>query len=193
MDTQTAFLKLIVGRLEAAGIDYMLTGSLAMAAYAAPRMTRDIDLVVDLDAAAVDRLVELFSDDCVIDDAAVRDAVARRGMVNIIHATWVVKADFIVRKDSEYRRLELSRRRYLDVGGMRVAVVSAEDLLLSKLVWARDSGSELQYGDAAALMRSGEAGVGERLDRDYLQRWAEVLGVSRQLADLLRDRGDEER
>jgi len=35
-------------RLERAGIQYMLTGSIALSYYAQPRMTRDIDLVVEL-------------------------------------------------------------------------------------------------------------------------------------------------
>lgn len=43
MDEQFEFLQLVVARLEAARIPYMLTGSLALAIYALPRMTRDID------------------------------------------------------------------------------------------------------------------------------------------------------
>lgn len=39
---------MVVERLEAAGIEYMLTGSVAMAWYAQPRQTRDIDIVVEL-------------------------------------------------------------------------------------------------------------------------------------------------
>jgi hypothetical protein len=47
MNEQLEFLKLIGSRLDAAGIPYMLTGSMAMSVYVPPRMTRDLDFVVD--------------------------------------------------------------------------------------------------------------------------------------------------
>jgi hypothetical protein len=102
----------------------------------------------------------------------VRDAIARRGMFNVIHAEWIVKADFIVRKDAAYREVELERRPWLEVGGMAIAFVAPEDLILSKLVWGKDSHSELQRNDVRQLVRS----VGD-LDWGYLQTWAAELGV----------------
>ena len=150
----------------------MVTGSLALAVWAIPRMTRDIDVVVDVEAADAQRLSALFADDCVIDEGAVHDAVARRGMFNVIHAEWIVKADFIVRKDTAYRKVELDRRRWLDVAGTTIAFVSPEDLILSKLVWGKDSHSELQRNDVRQLVES----VAD-LDWGYLRRWAVELGV----------------
>jgi hypothetical protein len=47
MDEQLEFVKQIAERLATAGIEYMMTGSMAMAIYASPRMTRDVDVVVD--------------------------------------------------------------------------------------------------------------------------------------------------
>ena len=101
-----------------------------------------------------------------------QDAIARRGMVNVIHAEWVVKADFIVRKDAAYRKVELDRRRWLDVAGTTIAFVSPEDLILSKLVWRKDSHSELQRNDVRHLVESVEG-----LAWGYLQAGAVELGV----------------
>ena len=50
MEEQLEFLRLIAARLHAAGIPYMVTGSLALAVWAVPRMTRDIDVVVEVEA-----------------------------------------------------------------------------------------------------------------------------------------------
>lgn len=172
MDEQLEFLRLIAARLDGAGIPYMVTGSLAVAVWAVPRMTRDIDVVVDVGAADAQRLTGLFADDCVIDPDAVRDAIARRGMFNVIHAEWIVKADFIVRKDTAYRKVELDRRRWVEVAGTAIAFASPEDLILSKLAWSRDSHSELQRKDARQLVESVED-----LDWHYLRTWAEELGV----------------
>jgi hypothetical protein len=56
-------------------------------------------------------------------------------------------------------------------------LVSREDLILSKLAWARDSGSELQLRDVRALLT-------DTVDQDYLQRWAQELEVSHLLERL---------
>ena len=172
MDEQLEFLRLIAARLDAAGISYMVTGSLAQAVWAVPRMTRDIDVVVEVGPADARRFVGLFAGDCVIDEDAVRDAIARRSMFNVIHAEWIVKADFIVRKDAAYRTMELERRRWVQVAGTEIAFVSPEDLILSKLVWGQDSRSELQWNDVRHLV----AAVKD-LDWGYLQTWAAELGV----------------
>jgi hypothetical protein len=96
-------LKLVAARLGEAGIPYMVSGSMAMNYYAQPRMTRDVDIVIELGAADVERVAALFIPDFLCEVEAVRDAVRRRGMFNIIHGESVVKVDFIVRKDVPFR------------------------------------------------------------------------------------------
>lgn len=173
MDEQIRFAVLIASRLQSAQIPFMLTGSMALAVYAEPRMTRDIDLVVECQFADAARIASLFQADCYVDVTEIRDAVQHRSMFNIIHNEWIVKADFIVRKDDEYRRLEFARRKEMDIAGTTMPVVSAEDLLLSKLSWAKASQSELQLRDVRKLV----AAVSQ-LDWKYLEKWAGVLGVS---------------
>ncbi len=68
-----------------AGVPYMLTGSMAMSAYAPPRMTRDIDLVIECDSSDAQRLIEFLETDCYVDGAGVREAIQPRGSFNIIH------------------------------------------------------------------------------------------------------------
>jgi hypothetical protein len=111
MTEELEVLTIVAGRLEAAGIAYMVTGSFAANYYAVPRMTRDIDLVVELSAGDADQFCGLFEGDFYLDRAAVRAAIASRGAFNLIHLAHVVKVDCIVRKDSEYRRTELARQR----------------------------------------------------------------------------------
>ena len=120
MDEYLAFLYRITTRLDSAGIPYMVTGSMAFALYATPRMTRDIDLVIELSAESADRLVALFEDDFYLDAESVRQAILRTGMFNIIHNETIIKADFIIRKDEEYRRIEFSRWRSIAINGQSV-------------------------------------------------------------------------
>lgn len=73
-------------------------------------------------------------------------------MFNIIHNEKLVKVDFIIRKKSEYRKLEFGRRRKVTVAGAQFSLVSPEDLVISKLFWAKDSHSEVQFTDVRNIL-----------------------------------------
>lgn len=181
MSDEIEVLTLVAARLESAGIAYMVSGSMAMNYYAQPRMTRDIDIVVELTPADADRIRQLFAADFYCDPAAVRDAIARRAMFNVIHFDLAVKVDFIVRKNTPYRETEFARRRDAVVAGVRLWLVSPEDLVLSKLFWAKDSHSETQLNDARNLIAFVPA-----LDWPYVERWAAELGVAALLDEVRR-------
>lgn len=174
-------LRLVSGRLDEAGLGYMISGSVAMSYYAEPRMTRDIDIVVELGLADAERIARLFSDRFYCDADVIRDAVRRRAMFNLIHTELVVKVDFIVRQDSPYRRTEFERRRRVQLAGFEIWIVSAEDLLLSKLAWAKPSRSEFQLTDVRNLTNA----VAD-LDWPYVERWAAELDVADLLAEVRR-------
>lgn len=171
-------LKSVAARLEAAGIPYMVTGSMAANFYTTPRMTRDIDLVIELSEEDIHRVVRLFQDEYYIDRDMVEQAVRNRSMFNMIHNALVVKVDCVVRKDSDYRREEFTRRRAVAIADQQVFLVAPEDLILSKLDWAKESRSQTQLGDVRNLLRSVQG-----LDRAYLNHWVERLG----LAELYRE------
>jgi hypothetical protein len=172
MSEELDVLKAVTRRLTTADIPYMVTGSIAANFYAVPRMTRDIDIVMELSERDVDRVIGLFQDDFYIEREAVQRAVSERGMFNIIHNRYVIKVDFVVRKETEYRREEFTRRRLVSVEGNEFCIVAPEDLILSKLEWAQDTHSEAQLADVRNLL-----GCVEGLDRSYLARWSSRLGL----------------
>ena len=160
----------ICARLDGAGIAYMLTGSLAMSFYARPRMTRDIDLVVALEAAQAKGLVAILGADYHADAGAIAAALGAARPWNIIHLPSVVKIDLIPRKDTAYRRAEFERRLKVELAGVALWIVSVEDLILSKLEWSRESRSEQQRSDVKLLLAA-------PLDRAYLDKWAVRLDL----------------
>jgi predicted nucleotidyltransferase len=174
-------LSLVASRLERRGIAYMVTGSVAVSLYAEPRMTRDVDVVVDLGPDDTQRFVALFDDEFTCDADRIQDAIGRRAMFNLIHTNAVVKIDFIVRKDHPYREEEFRRRRLVELDGIRLWVVSAEDLILSKLDWARDSRSELQLRDVKNVIRAQPG-----LDWPYIETWSARLGLEALLREARR-------
>lgn len=174
MSQELELLKTVSKYLDVAGINYMVTGSTAVNFYAMPRMTRDIDWVVEVREEDADKLVELFKKDFYIDRESILKAIRQQGMFNIIHNDYVIKLDFIVRKNTPYRILEFQRRRKMSIEGVEVWVVSPEDLILSKLSWAKDSLSEIQLKDVKNLLS-----LGKNMDMPYLEQWVHSLELEK--------------
>jgi len=175
--TELEVLKRVSDGLTAQGLAFMLTGSFAMARYTTPRMTRDIDLVVALMEDDVDKVVKEFNDDFYVDADDARSAVQSERLFNMMHLSSGVKIDLVVLKSTIYRRLEFERRQRALVGTVDTWIVSREDLILSKLVWARDAHSDVQRRDVRQLLDAD-------IDREYLRRWAGELGVQALLEEL---------
>jgi hypothetical protein len=162
-------LRDVVERLDRAGLPYMLTGSLALAYYAEPRMTRDIDLVVALKPEGAAGFTAAVTPDYYVPED-LDGAIAREGFFNLLHLDTVTKVDIIVRRNTPYRLNEFERRRQVTVAGVAIWIVSKEDLILSKLDWARDSKSGMQLQD----IRNLTAGA---YDRPYVEEWVNQLGL----------------
>lgn len=178
MATELDVLRLISDRLSQMALPFMLTGSFALAYYATPRMTRDLDIVVALREPDIEPLVTALTPEFYVDAQAAREAVRTERLFNLLHLDSGIKVDLIVRKSSAYRRVEFDRRRAVQVGDGHTWIVTREDLILSKLVWARDTGSELQLRDVRSLLE-------QDVDVAYLRRWAGELGIAANLEELL--------
>jgi hypothetical protein len=178
METELDILRDASRRLESAGIAFMLTGSVAMNYYAQPRMTRDIDLVVALDGVHAEAIVRLFEADYYVDGQAVARAIVQRSMFNLIHSKTIIKVDCIVLKSDAYRQEEFVRRKRIILGDFQTWIVSREDLILSKLYWARDSRSDLQLGDVKNLL-------GDDCDEVYLRSRAVAIGIDELLTEVM--------
>jgi len=178
MHEELEVLKVVSERLDMARTPFMLTGSFAMAYYGQPRMTRDLDLVVSLVEKDVQGIVTALSPDFYIDVDDVASAVQSQRMFNLMHNATGIKVDLIVRKDSEYRQVEFARRQLVEMNGIKTWIVRREDLILSKLVWAKETNSELQRRDVKTLFN-------ETVDREYLGHWAQRLAVAETLASIV--------
>jgi hypothetical protein len=169
-EDQERILKDCTERLERLGIAYMLTGSMAMVAYAMMRMTNDIDIVMEVSPADADKIIEEFEPDYYVPRGRVRDAVARKFMFNLLHQETLVKVDCVMRKDNEFQIEAFSRRRKINFSDFDIWIISKEDLILSKLNWAKNTKSEMQMRDVASILRNG-------YDEIFVRDWARKLGV----------------
>jgi hypothetical protein len=190
MQTELDIVRDVSQRLDRAGIAYMLTGSMAMNYYAQPRLTRDIDLVVALAPSDADKVVDLFRPDYYVSAEAVRDSILSESIFNLIHNESVIKVDCIVRKNTPYRHAEFDRRQQIKIDSsesLREAgnpafstwIASKEDLIISKLFWAKDSRSEMQMRDVQNLMATG-------CDTSYIEYWTRELGLFNLWQEMMR-------
>lgn len=167
----------VLEALDQLHIPYMLTGSFVSNYYGEPRSTHDIDLVVQMSTEHAEKLEAALTPDFVVSDA--RAAAAAHQSFNAIHVASSFKADFWPLKDALFDQEAFARRRPVTLFGRQVPIPTAEDLVLQKLHWAHETGSEQQRRDIVAVLRAQEA-----LDQEYLRRWADTLGVHEELSRL---------
>ena len=168
-------IRKVIQTPEDAGIEYMVTGSVASSLQGEPRSTHDIDLVVVLRESAAQKLVEAFPlPDFYLSEPSMLDAIDTGGMFNIIDTNEGDKIDFWMLTNEPFDQSRFSRKYAEDVMGFSIQVSSPEDTILAKLRWAQLSGgSEKQFADALRVYEVQYA----KLDLDYLANWAEALNV----------------
>lgn len=178
-EEQNDVLRDCAEKLERLGIAYMLTDSMALAHYAIPRTTADIDIVIEISMDDVDKFIGEFEPDYYIPHDRIRDAISRNRMFNILNQKTIIKVDCVVRKNEEFQKEAFSRRKRINYAGyFDVWIIGKEDLILSKLNWAKNTKSEMQMRDVASILRNG-------YDENYVQTWAEKLGVKDLLSKCL--------
>ncbi len=181
MTSQEDFLQILIKKLNEQNIPYMLSGSVSSSLHGQPRATNDADIVIaPLEEQLID-FVKSLGDDYYVSYDAAHEALESNSMFNVVDIRNSWKADFIMRKNRPFSREEFRRRRKANIMGLDVWVVSPEDVILSKLEWAKNSESAQQYRDALGIVTVQY----DRLDRDYLYKWAKELQVESSLEQLL--------
>ena len=168
-------------RLNRTGVTYYLTGSMASNYWGIPRTTHDLDFVIQLPMSAVPRIVQEFSGDFYLAEAAVRAAYQPPHQFNAIDTRSALKVDFWLPKPAPFDREMLRRRVQTELFGEPAWISTAEDVILHKLFWNRSSPSDRQLSDAAGVL----AVQAEALDTNYLRQWARELKLTGELERLL--------
>ena len=168
-------LRRLVETLERLDLPYLITGSVATILYGEPRFTNDIDVVVQLPPGRVDDLVEAFpGDEFYLDGERIRQAVANKSQFNIIHPASGLKIDIMVPAMDEFDRSRFARaKRVRPAEHYEATFASAEDVIVKKLQFYAEGGSDKHLRDIASVLRISASDV----DRDYVTVWADRLGL----------------
>ncbi len=172
----------ITGICDKLKIPYVITGGMAVSVWGRPRFTADIDIVVELISKNTGLLAKellKIDKDVYVSEEAMQEALIRKGEFNFIHPQSQLKVDFWIVKDG-FNKQEIKRGITKKIDGKKVNFVSPEDLILSKLLWFRDSQSTRQLEDIKSVLAI------TKVDLKYVKNWAEKHGTSEILNDLLK-------
>lgn len=166
-----------LGPLEALGVPYFVTGSVASLVYGEPRLTHDVDLVVTLGDADVPRLEAAFPAEAFYlpPEETLRVELRRRthGHFNIIHHESGFKADVYLSGTSPLHAWAFARRRRSGAGPGAFWLAPPEYVIVRKLEYFREGGAEKHLRDVRAMV----AALGDALDQAELARWIGALSL----------------
>lgn len=167
------------------GIRFHLTGGISAIAYGEPRMTQDVDVVVDPQAMATNLptfLTTISEEGFLVDPETARRGVASGGMFQIFDLTESLKIDLYPRQMVPG---ELERSMTMQVfADLALPVVSRADAALSKLIWA-SKGSSKSRRDLRQMLKRSSAE-----DRLLVEHRAAELGHAQLLHDILAEQDE---
>jgi hypothetical protein len=162
-------------RLERLALPYCITGSVAASVYGEPRLTADIDVVLLLRLQDVPALRSAFSDAdyYVPPEETMNEAVAKsaRGMFNLIHHKSQFKADIYVASRDPLHAWALEHRRRIDLGGSSAWIAPPEYVILRKLEFLREGGSDKHLRDIRFMLAA------TPVDRAFIEGEVSRVGV----------------
>jgi hypothetical protein len=173
-------IELFVPPLAAEGIRYLISGSVAAMFYGEPRLTHDIDMILFLRLEQITRLPEIYPPpEFYLPPASVIAAEIEReqqGHFNVIHTSSGFKADFYPAHRDEFHFWAFRHAKQYSVRGINVTLAPPEYVIVRKLEYFREGGSEKHLRDIRAML----AVSGGQLDRENLEEWIRRLGVGPQ-------------
>ena len=171
---------IFTSRLNKLNIRYMITGSVASIVYGEPRMTHDIDLVVEIDFKDTERFAEAFPIDSFYcpPSEIIKVELGRsfRGHFNLIHHETGFKADVYLRGRDPLHEWALNNRKKIDIEGEYVWVAPVEYVILRKLDYYREGKSEKHIRDIQGILSISE----DEIDFSELEKKIESADLVRE-------------
>lgn len=168
---------LFTRKLNALGIRYMVTGSVASMAYGTQRLTNDVDIVVVLKREDAARLHEAFpfSDFYCPPIEVIRTEMARsqRGQFNLLHHDTGFKADLYLAGNDPLNAWGFQRAQRIEFLGEEIVVSPPELVILRKLEFFREGGSEKHVVDICAMLDVSR----EKMDFAFLEEMVRERGL----------------
>ena len=174
-------------RFEAAGIPYAVGGGVAAILYGEPRLTLDVDVLLDLRVTQIDRFLQEFPDAefYVPPKDVIRMEISRgfRGHMNLYYFSTGIRADIYLRSRDPLDEWTLANPNRLEVVGGSMLVAPPEAVIIRKLEYFREGGSEKHVRDIQAILAMQEP----LQHRGLLEEWIAERRLSKEWSIILKD------
>ena len=154
--------------LNALGVPWMAVGSIASSAYGERRTTLDLDVVAVVVRQDANRFLTAFPETefyCPPTEIIqAESARPERGHFNLIHQHSIYKADIYVATGSAFDHWAFKHRRPLVVGETPVWLAPPEYVIIHKLEFFREGGSEKHLRDIRGMLAVTD------VDRAFLEK-----------------------
>lgn len=172
----TDLLAHVIHTFERLGVEYAIVGSVASSFYGETRLTNDVDVIAEMTLKHLPALLRAFpAEQFYFSEEAARRAVETSAQFNIIHPESGLKLDVMIISKSAFDRMRMSRRHRVNLRNPDVSAYFAapEDVILKKMEFYREGGSEKHLRDIASMLKLSR----QEIDRQYIADWADRLGV----------------
>lgn len=107
------------------------------------------------------------------------DEIRNRGQFNLLHVPTGLKIDVMVKKITAFDQSRFSRISRIELWeGFTASIASPEDIIIKKLEFYREGGSEKHIRDIRGIVSNTE------VDSVYLDEWVEKLHLQNEWAQI---------
>ncbi|MBL9121815.1 MAG: hypothetical protein JNL80_18060 [Phycisphaerae bacterium] len=167
MSEASKSIRSVLGALVDLGIPHMLTGSLASNAYGLPRMSKDADFVVALQAKQVPALAKRVAPGLLLDEQMSFETTTLTSRWRLLETRGGFEIELFQLSDDPFDQERFKRRVATVFLGLATFLPTAEDVVVQKLRWAVRAHRPKDIDDALNVIRARK----ESLDWMYVSRW----------------------
>lgn len=178
--TGEAAVLALIDTLRELDIPYTMVGSFASNQYGIPRSTEDADFVVMLGTTSVIEIGRRLGPEFHLDPQMAFETFTGTFRYEIHVPEINFRIELFLLSDDPYDRERFERRQARPVQGQPVHFLSPEDVIITKLRWARSK--DLEVVREVIAVQDPE----RRLNWDYIHAWTGRHGTQSRLDEILR-------
>lgn len=176
MADSLAITTLVIAALARSGVPHVVVGSFARNFHSFPRSTKDADIVLAVDAAGLSRFEAELGGEFSLDAQTTFETNTRTLRHTLIHRETEFKTDLFLLSQDPYDQERFSRRLAMNFNGQPTFVLTAEDVVVTKLRWLRPKDVQ-DIHDVIAMKN-------HALDWDYVHRWTAIHNTRTKLDEI---------
>jgi hypothetical protein len=164
--------------LEACGIPFLLFGSFASNYYGIPRSTRGADFELQTQRAVGPEFAKHLGDDFLLDPQLSFETNTGTFRQVLRHKKSAFKVGLFLMSQDPHDQSRFQRRRAVELHDRRIWLPSPEDVVVTKLRWARGRDKD-DVRDVMAVQQ-------DKLDWAYIEQWCRQHGTLALMGEIRR-------